>query len=170
MSGAHEHRNTLRKEKEMAAEILPVEKIKERIGDEIGISDWLSIDQKRINDFADCTGDHQWIHVDEEAAAGGPFGTTIAHGYLTVSLLPVFSSDISLVPEGTMMAINYGMNKLRFVNPVKVGSKVRDKVALTGVDEKGGGRYLITTTHTIEIEGEDKPACIAETLTMFFTQ
>lgn len=154
----------------MAAEVLPLEKIKERIGQEIGVTDWLQIDQGRINDFADCTEDHQWIHVDEEAAAGGPFGTTIAHGYLTVSLFPFFSSDIAVIPEGTMMAINYGMNKLRFINPVKVGSKIRDKISLTNVEEKSGGRILVSTTHTVEIEGEPKPACIAETLSMFFTQ
>ena len=154
----------------MATEVLPIAEIKERIGSEIGVSDWLDIDQNRINDFAECTGDHQWIHVDEEAAKSGPFGTTIAHGYLTVSLIPTFSAGISVIPEGTAMAINYGMNKLRFVNPVKVNSKVRDRVSLTGVEEKGGGRVLVTTTHTIEIDGEDKPACIAETLTMFFTQ
>ena len=154
----------------MATEILPLEEIKARIGSEIGTSDWVNIDQDRINAFAECTGDHQWIHVDEEAAKSGPFGTTIAHGYLSVSLIPAFSADISLVPEGTMMAINYGMNKLRFVNPVKVGSNVRDTVSLTNVEEKAGGRVLITTTHTVEIEGEDKPAYIAETLAMFFTQ
>ena len=154
----------------MAAEVLPLEKIKERIGEEIGTSDWIAIDQKRINDFADCTGDHQWIHVDEEAAASGPFGKTIAHGYLTVSLFPVFSADIAIIPEGTMMAINYGMNKLRFVNPVPVNSKIRDKISLANVEEKPGGRVLVTTAHTVEIEGEDKPACVAETLTMFFTQ
>jgi acyl dehydratase len=154
----------------MATEILPIEKIKERIGEEIGTSDWVEINQSRINAFADCTGDHQWIHVDEEAAKSGPFGKTIAHGYLTVSLIPMFSAGISVVPEGTMMAINYGMNKLRFVNPVQVDSKVRDKVSLTNVEEKGGGRVLVTTTHTVEIEGEEKPAYIAETLTMFFTQ
>ena len=154
----------------MAAEVLPVEKIKERIGEEIGVTDWIQINQDRINAFADCTEDHQWIHVDEEAAAGGPFGTTIAHGYLTVSLFPFFSSGISVIPEGTMMAINYGMNKLRFINPVKVGSKVRDRIALSNVEEKPGGRILMTTTHTVEIEGEDKPACVAETLSMFFTQ
>ncbi len=153
----------------MASEVLPIEQIKGRIGQELGISDWLQIDQKRINDFADCTGDHQWIHVDEEMAANGPFGKTIAHGYLTVSLIPHFSSGVSIIPEGTKMAINYGMNKLRFVNPVPVGSKVRDRISLSGVEEKGGGRYLISTTHTIEIQGADKPACIAETLTMFFT-
>ena len=154
----------------MAVEVLPLEKIKEQVGQEIGVTDWLKIEQDRINAFADCTGDHQWIHVDEDAAASGPFGKTIAHGYLTLSLLPYFSADHARVPEGTMMAINYGMNKLRFVNPVKVGSNLRDRIALTGVEEKPGNRVLMTTTHTLEIEGEDKPAAIAETLTMFFTQ
>ncbi len=153
----------------MAAEVIPVEELKKRVGKEIGVSDWLQIDQKRINAFADATMDHQWIHVDEEAAAKGPFRKTIAHGYLTVSLLPYFSSSISVIPEGTMMAINYGMNKLRFVNPVPVNSKIRDRLSLTKVEEKGGGRVLVTTTHTIEIEGADKPAAIAETLSMFFT-
>ncbi len=154
----------------MAAEVLPVEKLKERVGKELGVSDWLQIDQSRINQFADCTMDHQWIHVNEEAAAKGPFGKTIAHGYLTVSLLPHFSSSLSVIPEGTMMAINYGMNKLRFINPVPVGSRIRDRMTLSNVEEKGGGKILVTTTHTVEIEGKDKPACVAETLSMFFTQ
>ncbi|MBI4832464.1 MAG: MaoC family dehydratase [Candidatus Lindowbacteria bacterium] len=154
----------------MAAEVLPVEKLKERVGKELGVSDWLQIDQSRINQFADCTMDHQWIHVNEEAAAKGPFGKTIAHGYLTVSLLPHFSSSLSVIPEGTMMAITYGMNKLRFINPVPVGSRIRDRMTLSNVEEKGGGKILVTTTHTVEIEGKDKPACVAETLSMFFTQ
>jgi acyl dehydratase len=154
----------------MAVEVLSLEKMKERIGDELGLTDWFQMDQDRIDKFADCTLDHQWIHVDQEQAAQGPFGQTIAHGYLTVSLLPHFSSDISVVPEGTMMAINYGMNKLRLVNPVKSDAKVRDRIVLTDVVEKDGGRILVTTTHTIEIEGEEKPAMVAEVLSMFFTQ
>jgi len=154
----------------MAVEILPVDKIKERVGQELGVSDWLQMDQARINTFADCTMDQQWIHVDEDAAAKGPFGKTIAHGYLTVSLVSHFSESIALVPEGTKMAINYGMNKLRLINPVKVDAKIRDRIVLTGCEEKSGGRILITSTHTIEIEGEEKPACVAEVLGMFFTQ
>ena len=154
----------------MAVEVLSVEKMKERIGDELGLTAWLKMDQDRIDKFADCTLDHQWIHVDKEKAAQGPFGQTIAHGYLTVSLLPHFSSDIAVVPEGTMMAINYGMNKLRLVNPVKSDAKVRDRIVLSDVVEKEGGRILVTTTHTIEIEGEEKPAMVAEVLSMFFTQ
>jgi acyl dehydratase len=154
----------------MAVQVLPVEKIKERIGSELGVTDWFQMDQERIDRFADCTNDHQWIHVDREKAAKGPFGQTIAHGYLTISLLPHFSAGISVVPEGTMMAINYGMNKLRLVNPVKSNARIRDRIVLTDVVEKEGGRILVTTTHTIEIEGEEKPAVVAEVLSMFFTQ
>jgi len=153
----------------MAVEILPVKKMKERIGNELGVTEWLTIDQDRINKFADCTLDHQWIHVDEKAAAKGPFGKTIAHGYLTVSLLSHFSEKYAILPEGTMMAINYGMNKLRLINPVTVGSKIRDRISVTDVAEKEKGRVLVTTTHTVEIEGQDKPACVAEVLSMFFT-
>jgi len=150
-------------------EVLPLEKIKERIGDEMFVTDWVEIDQDRINKFADCTGDHQWIHVDEEKAKSGPFGKTIAHGYLTLSLIPMFSGAGGVVPEGLKMAINYGANKIRFINPIPVDSKVRDRAVLSNVEEKGGGRILMTTTHTIEIEGQEKPACVAETLSMFFT-
>ncbi|MBT4267757.1 MAG: MaoC family dehydratase [Deltaproteobacteria bacterium] len=151
-------------------EILPLEEIKARIGQEIGKSEWIQIDQDRINQFAECTGDHQWIHVDEEKAAAGPFGTTIGHGFLTISMLPKMSEDTSLIPEGTMMAINYGLNKVRLLNPVTVGSKIRDTIVLGSVTEKSGGRILISTTNTIEIEGQEKPACVAEMLSMFFTQ
>jgi acyl dehydratase len=152
----------------MAIEVLSVEKMKERIGDELGVTEWFDVDQERINQFADCTLDHQWIHVDEEAAAQGPFGRTIAHGYLTISLLSHFSEKFALVPEGTAMAVNYGMNKLRLLNPVTVGSKIRDRIVLTDVTEKSANRILVTITHTVEINGQEKPACVAEVLTMFF--
>lgn len=154
----------------MAVEVMPVEEMKERVGEELGVTDWFQMDQDRINQFADCTLDHQWIHVDEEKAAQGPFGQTIAHGYLTISLLPHFSADHAVLPEGTLMAINYGMNKLRLVSPVKSNARIRDRIVLTDVVEKAGGRILVTTTHTIEIEGEEKPAMIADVLSMFFTQ
>jgi len=154
----------------MAVEVLPLEKMKERVGTEMGVTDWFQMDQERIDKFADCTIDHQWIHVDQEKAAQGPFGQTIAHGYLTISLLPHFSANHALLPEGTLMAINYGMNKLRLVNPVKSDARIRDRIVLSDVVEKRGGRILVTTTHTIEIEGEEKPAMIAEVLSMFFTQ
>ncbi len=151
-------------------EVLPLDKIQEKIGKELGQSEWLEIDQDRIDKFAECTGDHQWIHVDKEAAAKGPFGTTIAHGYLTLSLIPFFSGDMGVVPEGTMMAVNYGLNKVRLLNPIPVGSKIKDTMVLSAIEEKSGNRILMTTTHTIEIEGQEKPACVADTLAMFFVQ
>ena len=150
-------------------ERLPLDKILEKVGQELGVTDWLQVEQDRINEFANCTGDHQWIHVDLEKAAQGPFGKPIAHGYLTISLIPQLSADIGVVPEGTTMGINYGMNKVRLLNPVTVGSKIRDRVTLGEVTEKSDGRILIAATDTIEIEGEEKPALVAETLSMFFT-
>ncbi len=149
-------------------ELVPVEKLKELVGGDMGTSDWIQIDQEKINRFADCTGDHQWIHVDVEKAKQGPFGGPIAHGYLTLSLLPVFSASSKYIPEGIKMAVNYGLDKVRFINPVPVGSKVRSKAVLSNVEEKSGGRVLMTVTHTIEIEGQEKPACVAESLSLFY--
>lgn len=148
-------------------EMIPVEKLKTMIGQDNGISDWILIDQERVNRFADATDDHQWIHVDVEQAKKGPFGGTIAHGFLILSLTPLFSSSGKYLPEGMKMVLNYGLNKVRFIAPVPVGSRVRSKMVISGVEEKDPGRLLVTTTHTIEIEGLDKPACIAETLAMF---
>ena len=148
-------------------EMVPVEKLKTMIGQDNGTSDWILIDQKRVNLFADATDDHQWIHVDVEQAKKGPFGGTIAHGFLVLSLTPLFSSSGKYLPEGMKIVLNYGLNKVRFINPVPVGSRVRSKMIISGVEEKDGGRLLVTTTHTIEIEGQEKPACIAETLAMF---
>lgn len=148
-------------------EMVPVEKLKTLIGQDNGTSDWVLIDQEKVNLFADATGDHQWIHVDVENAKKGPFGGTIAHGFLILSLTPLFSSSGKYLPEGMKMVLNYGLNKVRFINPVPVGSRVRSKMVLSGVEEKDPGRLLVTTTHTIEIEGQEKPACIAETLAMF---
>ncbi|MDD5343115.1 MAG: MaoC family dehydratase [Smithella sp.] len=148
-------------------EMVPVEKLKKMIGQDNGISDWVLIDQERVNRFADATDDHQWIHVDVEQAKKGPFGGTIAHGFLVLSLTPLFSSSGKYLPEGMKMVLNYGLNKVRFISPVPVGSRVRSKMVISGVEEKDPGRLLVTTTHTIEIEGNDKPACIAEALAMF---
>lgn len=147
---------------------LPLEEIKKLVGTEIFVSDWKKIDQDQINLFADATGDHQWIHVDTEKAAKGPFGTTIAHGFLTLSHIPFFSYQGVVSPVGAKMVVNYGLNKVRFLNPVAVGSKLRDRISLTSVEEQKGGRVLMTTTHTIEIEGQEKPACIAESLSLSF--
>lgn len=152
----------------MSSEQFTLENITTYVGRELGVSDWLTVDQERINQFADCTGDHQWIHVDvERAKRESPFGTTIAHGYLTLSLLPMLQQSAPIVPAGTKAAINYGLDKARFIAPVRAGARIRDHTVLTAVDDKGGGRILLTTRHTVEIEGEEKPAMIADTLTMF---
>jgi acyl dehydratase len=149
-----------------------LEKIKSLVGQEVGVSDWFEIDQERINKFAEATEDYQWIHVDKEKAEQGPFGAPIAHGYLTVSLISYLSSCINLPLEGmnVQMAVNYGLNKVRLLNPVKVNSKIRTRVVLKDVVEKDPGRILMTYAHTIEIDGEEKPACVAENLGMLFVQ
>lgn len=138
------------------------------IGKEIFLSDWTQVTQEQINQFADSTKDHQWIHVDVEKAAKGPFGKAIAHGFLTLSHLPFFSYQVPLKLEGAQMSINYGLNKVRFINPVISGAKIRDRIVLSALEEKPGNRLLMTQTHTIEIEGQEKPACIAEALAMIF--
>lgn len=128
-------------------------------GTEIGTSEWLEIDQSRIDLFADATLDHQWIHVDTEAAATGPFGSTIAHGFLTLSLLPHFASQVfSFETKGARL--NYGLEKVRFPSPVPVGSRVRSHVRFGEVKDLPSGKQLIIE-HTVELEGSDKPACVA---------
>lgn len=138
------------------------------VGAELGVSDWLLIDQERVNAFADATLDHQFIHVDEEKAAMTPFGGTIAHGFLTLSLLPYFLDSSSVPIEGTLMAVNYGTDKVRFLQPVKVGSRIRARTVLAAADERRPGQWLLKETVTIEIEGEEKPAMVAEALMLFF--
>jgi acyl dehydratase len=140
------------------------EEIEAAAGQQIGTSDWVEITQERVNQFADATGDHQWIHVDEEKAQAGPFGGTIAHGYLTLSLLPWLGSLVfTLQTPGAKL--NYGLNKVRFPNPVPVGSRVRVNVTIKSVTEAPAGKQL-TVGHVIEIEGQDKPACVAETVVL----
>ena len=139
-----------------------VEDLKAAVGTVVGRSDWVTVDQERINTFADATGDHQWIHVDPERAAQGPFGTTIAHGYLTLSLIPMLSTDVAKV-QGARMGVNYGLNKVRFPAPVPVGSKVRATFELLSVEDVEGG-VQITSRVTVEREGGDKPVCVAETV------
>ncbi|MFV2194601.1 MaoC family dehydratase [Nocardiopsis sp. LOL_012] len=135
-------------------------------GEHLGCTDWFEIDQDRINTFADATNDHQWIHIDQEKAASGPFGATIAHGYLSLSLLAFFSPQVISIEKKPTMSINYGLNKVRFVQPVTVGSRVRDDVVLSDVKETGKG-VQVTMTHTVEIEGKDKPALVAEALALW---
>ena len=145
-----------------------VAQIKDYVGKELGHSEWLTIDQERINLFAEATGDFQFIHVDPVKAAQTPFGSTIAHGFLTLSLIPKLMEDILVVPEGLKMVVNYGLDSVRFIQPVKVGSKVRLKVELTDATEKKPGQWLLKATATLEIEGSDKPAYIAEPLSLCF--
>ncbi|UTW57210.1 MaoC family dehydratase [Kordiimonas sp. SCSIO 12603] len=144
------------------------EELKDYIGKETGVSDWFLIDQDRINKFADVTLDHQFIHVDPEAAAQTPFGTTIAHGFLTLSMLAHLATSSMLSIEGTKMGVNYGTEKVRFLSPVKVDSEIRARVKLVEVTEKPGNRLLLKNEVTVEINGEQHPALIAEWLTMVF--
>lgn len=134
-------------------------------GSQFGPTEWLTISQERVNLFADATDDHQWIHVDPERAANGPFGGTIAHGLLTLSLLPYFTHQLYTV-DNIAMAINYGYNKVRFITPVRVGSKVRARAEIAKVDQLDGA-VQATVTVTVEIEGSDKPAAVAESIARF---
>ncbi|MBV1932491.1 MAG: MaoC family dehydratase [Porticoccaceae bacterium] len=144
--------------------------LQSNVGKDCGTSDWLQIDQDRINDFADVTLDHQFIHVDPERAKESPFGGTIAHGYLTLSLLAYFmqSGGVGLDVPNRTMGVNYGLDKVRFLQPVAVGSKVRANAKLAEATEKKPGQYLFKMAVTVEIEGQEKPALIAESLTMIF--
>ncbi|MBW5485881.1 MaoC family dehydratase [Streptomyces bambusae] len=142
------------------------EELSAGIGEPLGPSDWLEVDQKRIDLFADATGDHQWIHVDPARAASGPFGTTIAHGYLTLSLLPSLVPQIMRV-EGMRMGINYGADKVRFPAPVPVGSRLRATAVITSVTEAGDG-VQVAATVTVEREGGQKPVCVAQTVSRYY--
>ncbi|WP_055127393.1 MaoC family dehydratase [Pseudomonas mediterranea] len=147
---------------------VPVAALKDYVGKELGRSDWLTIDQDRINLFAEATGDFQFIHVDPVKAAQTPFGSTIAHGFLSLSLMPKLMEDVLILPEGVKMVVNYGLDSVRFIQPVKVDSKVRLKVELVDATEKKPGQWLLKATATLEIEGSDKPAYIAEPLSLCF--
>ncbi len=140
------------------------DELAEAVGEELGTSEWVEVTQERVDQFAEATGDHQWIHVDVEKAAAGPFGGTIAHGYLTLSLVPWLGSQVfGLETPGAKL--NYGVNKVRFPNPVRVGKRIRLHVTMGDVTEIPAGRQL-TLIHKVEIEGEEKPACVAETVAL----
>jgi acyl dehydratase len=141
--------------------IASLEEIRARVGSEVGVSDWFTIDQKRINDFAEATEDRQFIHVDPDAAAETPFGGTIAHGFLTLSLLSRMGAEAMLLPDSLKMAINYGLEEVRFLAPVRSGKRVRGRFILDSVDEKGPGRVLMRHRVSVEIEGEVKLALTA---------
>ena len=136
-------------------------------GREIGVSEWVVVDQKRIDEFADCTGDRQWIHVDvERAGRESPYGGTIAHGYLTLSLAASLTIEAGVIPSDAGAALNYGLDKVRFIAPVRAGARVRNRIVLIAVENKPDGRVLLTLGNTIEIDGETKPALVAESLAM----
>ena len=145
-----------------------IEELKKYVGKVTGKSPWVSVSQNRINKFAKATEDYQWIHLDEEKSKEGPFGSTIAHGFLTLSLAPWMSYNTYEV-KNIAHSVNYGLDKVRFLTPVNVGSKVRTKATLLSVDDKGDGRYLVKNEIKMEIEGQEKPAYVAEALTMYVT-
>lgn len=136
------------------------------VGKQTGSSEWIELSQDRINQFADCTEDHQFIHIDEEAAAKTPFGGTVAHGFLTLSMLAKLAEGSSLVLEGIQMGVNYGFEKIRFLQPVRAGKKIRAHFTLQSAEEKNPGQWLLAYDISVEIEGEEKPALIAQWLTM----
>ncbi len=143
--------------------------LKDAVGQHLGYSDWLTIEQARIDGFADATDDHQWIHVDPERAKSGPFGATIAHGYLTMSLVNRFLPEIVRV-DGISMGVNYGADKLRFPAPVPVGSRVRGSAELIKVEEVKNGAIQSTVRVTVEIEGSDRPACVIDTISRYYPE
>jgi acyl dehydratase len=138
----------------------------ENVGKQLGASDWIEIDQERIDLFADATGDHQWIHVDPDRAAQGPFGSTIAHGYLTLSLVNLFLPQVVEV-RGISMGVNYGSNKLRFPAPVPVGSRIRGSAELVEAEEVKGGAVQAVIRVTVEVEGSERPACVVDTISRY---
>ena len=144
-----------------------IAEMSEHIGRELGVSDWVTIDQSRIDNFADCTGDHQWIHVDvERAKRESPFRGPIAHGYLTLSMVAPLSMQIGILPKDSAAGLNYGIDKVRFLAPVPAGARVRLRVVLAGVEPREGGQAIMKTQNTLEVEGSQKPALIAETLAL----
>ena len=148
--------------------VASLDQIRSRVGEEVGVSDWLTIDQPRIDAFAEATEDRQFIHVDPQAAAQTPFGGTIAHGFLTLSLLSRMAADAMPLPETLRMAVNYGFERVRFLAPVRAGKRVRGRFTLDSVEEKAPGQILMRHLVTVEIEGEDKPALTAVWLGLLF--
>ena len=146
------------------------EDLQAKVGGELGTSNWITVTQEMINQFADVTDDHQFIHVNEEAAKMTPFGGTVAHGFLSLSLLSAMGADVMPTLEGVVMGVNYGFDKVRFIQPVRSGKRIRGHFKLTAVEEKKPGQFQSRTEVTVEIEGEDKPALMAEWLTMQFVQ
>ena len=146
---------------------LTIAGLSERIGQELGVSDWVVIDQARIDKFASCTGDHQWIHVDvERATRESPFHGPVAHGYLTLAMVAPLAIEIGIIPTDAAAGLNYGVEKVRFLAPVPAGARVRLHVSLSGVEPRDNGQVIMKTLNTLEVEGSEKPALIAETLAL----
>jgi acyl dehydratase len=152
--------------------VIPANELENHIGEEIGLSEWIEVTQERINKFADATNDHQFIHVDPELAksAPTPWDTTIAHGFLTLSLVSYMSATSGFMPAEMQTAVNYGSDKVRFMEAVPVDSKIRGRFILTDAQYKKNGRWLVKTTVTLELEGVDKPAAVIETLTLYIVK
>jgi acyl dehydratase len=151
----------------MTSATLSLENIADFVGRELGVSSWITLDQPRIEAFAGCTGDRQWIHVDvERARRESPVGTTIAHGYLTLAMIAPSTFEVLIGPAGIAQALNYGLDRVRFIAPVKAGARVRNRIKLLAAEPKGDGRFLLTTENTIEIENEAKPALVANVLVL----
>ena len=148
--------------------VTTIDEIRAKVGQEIGVSHWLTMDQQRIDEFAESTEDRQFIHVDPKAAAQTPFGTTIAHGFLSLSMLSRMAAEVMIVPDTTRMALNYGLDRVRFIAPVKSGKRIRGRFRLDSIEEKAPGQLLFRHTVTVEIEGEEKPALSAEWLGLLF--
>ena len=146
--------------------LFSIEQLSENIGLEIGQSAWFLIEQKRIDAFAACTNDNQWIHIDKKKAAEGPYGHTIVHGFLLIALIPFFNQEVYSLSSNVVMTINYGINRARFLQPVTVGSEIKDQILLKSFDRKGENRILIETTHTITIKNSDRAACLVDSLRM----
>ncbi|MEX5637792.1 MaoC family dehydratase [Parafrankia sp. FMc2] len=144
-----------------------IQDFEDAVGRELGPTDWLTVEQSRVDGFADDTEDHQWIHVDTERAADGPFGATVAHGFLTLSLLPYFVNQLRRI-EGVRMGVNYGLNKVRFPAPVRVGSRIRARATMTGLERVGDDAVQLVTRIAIEVEGCDKPACVADLVSRYY--
>ena len=149
--------------------VASIDEIRTRIGSEIGVSDWIEVPQAAIGTFADVTGDHQYIHVDPEAAKQSPFGGTVAHGFLTLSLLSQMAGQVMMVPGTMKMAANYGFDRVRFLAPVRSGKRVRGRFTLAQMDEKRAGEWRFVHNVTVDIEGEDKPALTAEWIGLIYT-
>jgi acyl dehydratase len=153
----------------MSSERYDVSTLRQFVGKELGVSPWFTVDQRQINELAACTGDRQWIHIDaERAKRESPFGSTIAHGFLTLSLLPTLQKEVGIVPAGISQVLNYGLDRVRFIAPVKAGARIRTRVVLLAAGPQIEGHFLLTLQNTVEIEGGTKPALIAQTLALLY--